>query len=138
MLPSLTVQSRRLDRRRIALGLASALLAVGALASTQSTTGSTEPQPSLADELHPATWAIFVPSAWLAAPAPRARRGDLLDLFGMKGGDRAFAAPIAYGAAVVQIDERGLLLEVDEDDASAIASARASGMQLVALLRSTR
>jgi hypothetical protein len=138
MLPSLTIPARHVDRRRLALGVASALLAVAALASAQATSTAAVPQTTLSDELHPATWAMFVPTGWLAAPAPRARRGDLLDLFAMKTGDRGYAAPIAYGAAVVQSDDRGLLLEIDEDDAAAIASARASGMQLVALLRSTR
>jgi hypothetical protein len=138
MLPSLTVHPRRFDRRRIALGAASALLAAGALASAQSTTVATTPEHRLAEELRPATWAIFIPAGWLAAPAPRVRPGDLLDLFGMRTGERAFAAPITYGATVVAADDRGLVLEIDESDASAIASARATGMQLLALLRSTR
>jgi len=138
MLPSLTVRSRFLDRRRIALGIASALLALAALATSQSATAPAAAQTSLADELHPATWAILVPPTWLAAPVPRVRRGDLLDLFGMKIGDRAFATPLVYGAAVILADDRGLLLEVDESDAAALASARAGGMQLIALLRSSR
>src|SRR5439155_22796862 len=90
MLPSLTVRSRFLDRRRIALGIASALLALAALATSQSATAPAAAQTSLADELHPATWAILVPPTWLAAPVPRVRRGDLLDLFGMNIGDLAF------------------------------------------------
>ena len=137
MLPSLTVKARRLDRRRLALGVCASLLAVAAFASAQPAT-TTSTQTSLAEELRPATWAMFIPAGWLAAPAPRARRGDLLDLFAMRTGDRALAAPIAYGASVLSSDERGLVLEVDESDASAIATARAGGMQLIALLRSTR
>jgi len=136
MLPSLTTRARRFDARRVAFAVASAVLALGALAS-QSTSASA-PQVRLADELRPATWAIFIPATWLAAAAPRAQPGDLLDLLGVKPGDRAFAAPIAYGATVVVSDDRGFVLEVDETDASAIATARASGMQLIALLRSTR
>jgi hypothetical protein len=138
MLPSLTVRARRFDRRRIALAIASALLALAALASQSSGGASTAVAPSLAEELHPATWALFVPTTWLVAPAPRVRRGDLVDLLAVRSGDRGFAAPIAYGAAVVATDDRGFVLEVDENDASAIATARASGMQLVALLRSAR
>jgi len=138
MLPSLTVRARRFDRRRIALAIASALLALAAVATQTSSAATTAVAPSLADELRPASWAIFVPTAWLAAPAPRVRRGDLLDLLAVRSGDRGFAAPIAYGAAVVASDDRGFVLEVDENDASAIATARASGMQLVALLRSAR
>jgi hypothetical protein len=34
-------------------------------------------------------------------------------------------------------DERSIVFEVDEDSATAIASARASGMLIVPLLRST-
>jgi hypothetical protein len=138
MLPSLTVRARRFDRRRIVLATACMLLALAALASQTSVSATTAVAPSLADELRPATWAIFVPTSWLAAPAPRVRRGDMLDLLAMRSGDRAFATPIAYGAAVVAADDRGFVLEVDENDASAIATARASGMQLVALLRSAR
>ena len=81
---------------------------------------------------------MVVPSAWLAAPVPRVRRGDALDLLAIRSGDKAYTVPVAYGVSVLSADERGLLLEVDENDASAIATARGAGMLLVPLLRSTR
>ena len=39
---------------------------------------------------------------------------------------------------VLSVTDRGLLLEVDETDATAIATARGGGLLLVPLLRSTR
>lgn len=93
---------------------------------------------SLSDELAPATWAMLVPNAWLAAPAPRLRRGDALDLLAVRQGDRVAVTPIAYGITVLMADERGLLVEVDANDASAIAAARGAGSLIVPLLRSTR
>jgi hypothetical protein len=138
MLPALTVRARRLPPRRVLLVGAGALLAVAALLSSLPPPQSEAHAASLADELHPATWAMQIPTAWLAAPVPRARRGDLIDLLAVRPGDRAFAVPIAYAAMLVASDERGLVLEVDESDASAIATARGSGLLLVPLLRSTR
>jgi hypothetical protein len=93
---------------------------------------------SLADELRPATWAMHVPTAWLAAPVPRLRKGDTLDILAVHAGDRAYTIPVAYAVAVLSSDERGLVLEVDENDASAISTARGSGLLLVPLLRSSR
>ena len=93
---------------------------------------------SLADELRPATWAMTVPSPWLAAPVPPVRRGDSIDILAMRSGDKAHSIPVAYGVRVLSVSDRGLLLEVDETDATAIATARGSGFLLVPLLRSTR
>lgn len=93
---------------------------------------------SLADELRPATWAMHVPAAWLAAPVPRLHRGDQLDILAVRVGDRAYTVPVAYAVVVLSSDDRGLVLEVDENDASAIATARGGGMLLVPLLRSSR
>ena len=138
MLPALTVRARRLPRRRLLLAGAGAVLGSAALLSSLPPSQSDARVASLADELRPATWAMQIPVAWLAAPVPRARRGDLIDLLGVRPGDRAFAVPIAYAAMLVSSDERGLVLEVDEGDASAIATARGSGLLLVPLLRSTR
>jgi hypothetical protein len=101
-------------------------------------TPATAPVASLADELRPATWAMHVPTAWLAAPVPRVRRGDSLDILAVHAGDRAYAVPVAYAVAVLSADEHGLVLEVDENDAAAIAAARGGGLALVPLLRSTR
>jgi hypothetical protein len=138
MLPALTVRARRLPRRRDLLLVAAFALALAvAMSSVPPSHGDTPPA-SLADELRPATWAIQIPIAWLAAPMPRARRGDQIDLLGVRPGDRAYTVPIAYAATLMASDERGLILEVDESDASAIATARGSGLLLVPLLRSTK
>jgi hypothetical protein len=64
--------------------------------------------------------------------------GDLIDVLAVRQGERAYAVPVAYAARVVSADERGLVLELDEEGASAIAIARGGGLLLVPLLRSTR
>jgi hypothetical protein len=138
VLPALTASRRRLPARRIALGAASALLALGALgAQLGSATAPTMPAP-LAESLGPSTWAISLPAAWLAAPVPRVRMGDRIDVLAVRQGERAYAVPVAYAARVMAVDERGVVLEVDEEGASAIAIARGGGLLLVPLLRSTR
>ncbi len=138
MLPALTASRRRLPRRRIALGAASALLTVGALGAEMSGAVAPSPVPSLAESLSPSTWAMTMPAAWLAAPVPRVGIGDLIDVLAVRQGERAYAVPVAYAARVVAADERGLVLELDEEGASAIAIARGGGLLLVPLLRSTR
>jgi len=138
VLPALTASRRRLPARRIALGAASALLALGALgAELGNATAPTVPAP-LAESLAPSTWAISLPAAWLAAPVPRVRIGDRVDVLAVRQGERAYAVPVAYAARVMAVDERGVVLEVDEEGASAIAIARGGGLLLVPLLRSTR
>ena len=138
MLPALTASRLRRPKRRIALGAASALLAVGALGAEMSGAAA-PPQPaSLAESLSPSTWAMTLPAAWLAAPAPRVSTDDLIDVLAVRQGERAYAVPVAYAARVMAADERGLVLELDEEGASAIAIARGGGMLLVPLLRSTR
>jgi hypothetical protein len=138
VLPALTASRRRISRRRLALGGASALLAVAALGAEMG--GATTPtvQVSLAESLAPSTWAMSLPVAWLAAPVPRVRTGDVIDVLAVRQGDRAYAVPVAYAARVMATDERGIVLELDEEGASAIAIARGGGMLLVPLLRSTR
>ncbi len=138
MLPALTASRRRLPARRVALGAASALLALGALGAQLG--GATAPtaQPSLAQSLAPSTWAMDLPVAWLAAPAPRVRTGDLIDVLAVRQGDRAYAVPVAYAARVMAVDDHGIVLELDEEGASAIAIARGGGLLLVPLLRSAR
>ena len=138
MLPALTASRRRVPARRVALGAASALLALGALGATLG--GATTPtdQPSLAQSLAPSTWAMSLPAAWLAAPAPRVRTGDVIDVLAVRQGERAYAVPVAYAARVMAVDEHGIVLELDEEGASAIAIARGGGLLLVPLLRSAR
>jgi len=138
VLPALTASRRRLPARRVALGAASVLLALGALGVEHS--GATGPaaQTSLAQSLAPSTWAMGLPAAWLAAPAPRVRPGDVIDVLAVRQGDHAYAVPVAYAARVMAVDEHGIVLELDEQGASAIAIARGGGLLLVPLLRSAR
>jgi len=138
MLPALTASRRRLPTRRIALGAASALLTLGALGVEMGGAAAPAAPAALADSLSPSTWAMSLPAAWLAAPVPGVRIGDLIDVLAVRQGDRAYAVPVAYAARVMAADERGVVLEVDEEGASAIAIARGGGLLLVPLLRSAR
>lgn len=135
MLPALRV-GRPLPPRRLAFGVGGVLLALAAVASL--TAPAPAPERTTADALAPSSWAMTIPSTWLAAPLPRARPGDSFDIVAIRSGDRAFAAPVAYALVVLEVDERRLVVQVDEDDALALANARGAGLQLVALLRSTR
>lgn len=138
MLPALTASRRRIPRRRLAFGAASALLALAALGAEMGGSATPAAQTSLAESLAPSTWAMNLPVAWLAAPVPRVRTGDVIDVLAVRQGERAYAVPVAYAARVMATDERGIVLELDEEGASAIAIARGGGMLLVPLLRSTR
>ena len=138
MLPALTASRRRIPRRRLALGAASGLLALAAFGVEMGGSAAPAAQASLAESLAPSTWAMNLPVAWLAAPVPRVRTGDVIDVLAVRQGDRAYAVPVAYAARVMAADERGIVLELDEEGASAIAIARGGGMLLVPLLRSTR
>ena len=92
---------------------------------------------SLAQRLSASTWAFAVPTAWLAAPLAEVRSGDSVDLLAVRSGDRPLAVAIAADLRIMSADERSIVFEVDEESASAIASARASGLLIVPLLRST-
>jgi hypothetical protein len=138
MLPALTASRRRLPARRVVFGAASALLALGALGAQMGGAAAPAADTSLAHSLAPSTWAMSLPSAWLAAPVPRVRTGDLIDVLAVRQGDRAYAVPVAYAARIMAADERGIVIELDEEGASAIAIARGGGLLLVPLLRSTR
>ena len=135
MLPALRVASP-LRARRLTLGVAAVILAFAAIASFAAPAPA--PERTIADALAPSSWAMTIPSAWLAAPLPRARPGDSFDIVAIRSGDRAFAAPVAYALVVLEVDEHRIVVQVDEDDALALANARGAGLQLVALLRSTR
>jgi hypothetical protein len=138
MLPALTASRRRLPARRVALGAASALLALGAVGVELVGAAPPTAQPSLAQSLAPSTWGMSLPAAWLAAPVPRVRTGDVIDVLAVRQGDRAYAVPVAYAARVIAVDEHGIVLELDEEGAGAIAIARGGGLLLVPLLRSAR
>ena len=138
MLPALTASRRRLPVRRIALGAVSALLTLGAIGAELGGAAAPAAPLSLADTLSPSTWAMSLPAAWLAAPVPRVRTGDLIDVLAVRQGERAYAVPVAYAARVIAADDRGIVIELDEEGASGIAIARGGGLLLVPLLRSAR
>jgi hypothetical protein len=138
VLPALTASRRRIPRRRLGFGAASALLALAAVGAEMRGAATPTSEASLAESLAPSTWAMNLPVAWLAAPAPRIRTGDVIDVLAVRQGERAYTVPVAYAARVMATDERGIVLELDEEGASAIAIARGGGLLLVPLLRSTR
>ena len=144
MLPALTFAKRpaiQRYRRLLLGGLGVALLVlvgIGTLLGTPApSNGETAVPRSLADRLSISTWALAVPSSWLAAPLSDVRVGDSVDLLAVRGGDRPAAIAIAADLRVMSTDDRVVIFEVDEESATAIATARASGLLLVPLLRST-
>jgi len=66
------------------------------------------------------------------------RAGQSVDLLAVRMGDRPLAIPIAADLRVMNVGDAAIVFQVDEDDATAIASARASGLLIVPLVRSTR
>jgi hypothetical protein len=145
MLPALTFAPKRFTfpRRRFLLAAAgSTLLAASMLSALVATpTRSADDAAgnmSLARRLSQSTWALAVPMAWLAAPLAEVRSGDSVDLLAVRISDRPLAVAIAADLRVMGSDERSIVFEVDEESATAIASARASGLLIVPLLRSTR
>lgn len=144
MLPALTFAPRRLvvARRRLLLAaVGAALLGTSILsalvASPSPSADERAASGSLAQRLSISTWAIAVPTGWLASPLAEARTGDSVDLLAVRSGDRPFAIAIAADLRVMSADERSIVFEVDEESATAIATARASGLLIVPLLRST-
>jgi hypothetical protein len=143
MLPALTFTPRRfaIQRRRLLLAAGGLTLLVASILSTfaVSPSGSADDaaaKASLAERLSMSTWALAVPTAWLAAPLAEVRSGDSVDLLALRIGDRPLAVAIAADLRVMGADERSIVFEVDEESATAIASARASGLLIVPLLRS--
>ena len=143
MLPALTFTPRRfaIQRRRLLLAAGGLTLLVASILSTfaVSPSGSADDaaaNASLAERLSTSTWALAVPTAWLAAPLAEVRSGDSVDLLALRIGDRPLAVAIAADLRVMGADERSIVFEVDEESATAIASARASGLLIVPLLRS--
>lgn len=142
MLPTLTFVARqRAPWRLIGVGIGGAMLAValvGSLLSSAGTTsGSGQPEP-LVDRLAPSTWAFAMPTSWLAAPVAEVRTGQSVDLLAVRTGDRRLAIPIAADLRVMKVDDGAIVFQVDEDAATAIASARASGLLIGPLVRSSR
>jgi hypothetical protein len=144
MLPSLTFTPKRfaIPRRRLLLAAGGSTLLVGSILSTfvgptVHSADEAAASTSLAQRLSASTWALAVPTAWLAAPLAEVRSGDSVDLLAVRTGERPLAVAIAADLRVMSADERSIVFEVDEDSATAIASARASGLLVVPLLRST-
>jgi len=144
MLPVLTFTPKRfaLGRRRLLLAVAgTALLALSILSTLvvppSRSADELAASRSLSERLSMSTWALAVPLAWLAAPLAEVRTGDSVDLLAVRSGDRPFAVAIAADLRVMGADDRSIVFEVDEESATAIATARASGLLIVPLLRST-
>jgi len=144
MLPVLTFTPKRfvIRRRRLILAIGGTGLLVSSIVSTLIAPPSRSADDvvasgSLAQRLSVSTWALAVPLAWLAAPLAEVRSGDSVDLLAVRSGDRPLAVAIAADLRVMGADERSIVFEVDEESATAIATARASGLLIVPLLRST-
>jgi hypothetical protein len=144
VLPALTFTRKRfvVPRRRLLLGAGGAFLLAGSILSGFITPplrpeDRTTPTDSLAGRLSMSSWALAVPTTWLAAPMADVRSGDSIDLLAVRTGDRPLAIAIAADLRVMSADDRAIVFEVDEESATAIASARASGLLIVPLLRST-
>ncbi len=136
----INARGRSVPRAR-ALLLAAALAVAGAagwIALSGSDASASHPVAPLAQRLSVRTWALAIPTSWLAAPIPGLRDDDVLDMLGTRAGERATATEVARGLRVVASDERVLVVELTDDDASAIAAARARGLSLVPILRSSR
>ena len=143
MLPTLTFTRRRIPARRViaagsAVVLALASATTARFSDSPTTADLASPSRPLTERLAASTWALAVPTAWLAAPLPEVRIGDSVDLLAVRQGDRPLAVPIAADLRVMGTDDRTVTFEVDEESATAIATARASSFLIVPLLRSTR
>ena len=143
MLPALTFTPKRfaLPRRRLLLAVGGSMLLGASILSTvvapARSADDVTATASLAQRLSMSTWALALPTAWLAAPLAEVRSGDSVDLLAVRTGDRPLAVAIAADLRVMSADDRSIVFEVDEESATAIASARASGLLIVPLLRST-
>ena len=128
-------------RRPLLAAVGAALLGAAVLstlvASPSRSTDEAVASRSLAQRLSMSTWAIAVPTGWLAAPLAEVQTGDSVDLLAVRSGDRPLAVAIAADLRVMDADERSIVFEVDEESATAIATARASGLLIVPLLRSS-
>ena len=125
---------------RLAVAIAALFLA-GASALTLAVPAApvqAAPTLPLSQRLGPRTWALAIPVAWLSAPIPGLRDDDVLDLLGARPSERATASDVAAGVRVMAVDERTLVVELTAEDAAAVASARARGLALIPILRSTR
>jgi len=140
MLPSLTAAARRKPPRRVLLGACGAvLLVIAVIGSARGSSPAVGGIPAaMADTLAPGTWAIAIPTSWFVAPIGGLRAGDRLDVLALRPGERATATAVAFDLLVVSADDHAVVVGSGADDATAIGVARASGLLLIPLLRSTR
>jgi hypothetical protein len=143
VLPALTFARPRVPSRRIAaagIGIVLLIASAAAAVATSSATSAnaTDADATLAHRLTESTWALAVPTAWLAAPLADVRANDSVDLLAVRVGDRPLTLPLAADLRVMVLDDRSVVFEVDEESATAIATARASGLLIIPLLRSAR
>jgi hypothetical protein len=140
MLPSLTAVARRRPARRTILGaLGAVLVAASMIVSLHSPPQAVGAAPgTMADSLAPGTWAISIPSGWFVAPISGLHAGDRLDILALRPGEKATATAVAFDLVVISADDRAVIVGTGADDVTALGIARASGLLLVPLLRSTR
>jgi hypothetical protein len=140
MLPSLTAVARRRPPRRAIAGASGALLLVVSLlfAVHGSSPSAVVSSTAMADALAPGTWAIAIPTSWFVAPIGGLRPGDRLDVLALRPGERATATAVAFDLLVVSADDHAVVVGSGADDVTALGVARASGLLLIPLLRSTR
>lgn len=129
-----------ISARAAMVAIAAVLAAAALIAAVVPADGRAAPvpPPSLAHRLGVKTYALALPTAWLAAPIPGLREEDILDLLGTRSGERATASEVAAGLRVMSADDRVLVVELTGEDASAIAGARARGLALVPILRAAK
>jgi hypothetical protein len=81
---------------------------------------------------------MSIPTSWFVAPITGLRSGDRVDVLALRPGERATATAVAFDLLVIAVDERTVTVGSGADDVTALGVARASGLLLVPLLRSTR
>ena len=141
MFPSLTFSRTRFAALRVLAGVVGALCLLLAAATTFASAGpsgdaaTSQPLPM---RLATGTWALAVPLSWLGTPVTGIRTGDKVDLLAVRMGERPLAIPLAADLRVVSVEDAALVFEVDEEAATAIATARASNLLVLPLLRSSR
>jgi hypothetical protein len=140
MLPSLTAAVRGRPSRRVLAGGGGALLLALALISFAfpSSPAAIASAQAAADALAPGTWGMSIPTSWFVAPITGLRSGDHVDVLALRPGERATATAVAFDLLVIAVDERTVTVGSGADDVTALGVARASGLLLVPLLRSTR
>jgi Flp pilus assembly protein CpaB len=140
MLPTLTAAARRRPSRRALAGAGgAALLALALVFSVRPSSASPIVSPqAMGDALAPGTWAMSIPTSWFVAPITGLRSGDRVDVLALRPGERATATAVAFDLLVISVDERTVTVGSGADDVTALGVARASGLLLVPLLRSTR